>query len=436
MHLDNGATIDLTENHNLILADGAKKMVRDLEAGDRVQLAKHPIEPSRTPCEFGESEGFLLGWNAGDGWLTYHTNSMVQAWQVGFVFGNQDAEIAQRVVAQVQEQIANLNVVLNRVPALKLRPERGVLELATTNKEFTPLLPGQPGAIHKSQGVPATVLQGNRNFQRGYLCGLFSADGYVSIKGRGRKERRQLGLVTAHEQLARDVQVLLSTFGIRARLRHSVSSLAGRDKHYERWQLTVNADQFAAFMERVGFAESSAKQVAAKAVLGREWRATHSADSAAVVTVEDLGIVEEVYNLTVNHPLHAFAVNGIVSANCGEQWLGPYENCCLGSINLTPHVTVDAAGQAVVDWELLRRSIEESTHFLENVVSANAYVPSVPAVAEAAHRARRIGLGIMGLGDMMYLLGIRYGSEEGQEFAAQIMEFVRYHAMAQEHRAG
>ena len=35
----------------------------------------------------------------------------------------------------------------------------------------------------------------------------------------------------------------------------------------------------------------------------------------------------------------------------------------------------------------------------------------------------------MGLGDMMYKLGIRYGSEEGQEFAAQVMEFVRYHCM-------
>jgi ribonucleoside-diphosphate reductase alpha chain len=82
-----------------------------------------------------------------------------------------------------------------------------------------------------------------------------------------------------------------------------------------------------------------------------------------------------------------------------------------------------------VDWVLLERTIRESTSFLDNVVSANAYVPSVPEVAEAAHRARRIGLGIMGLGDMMYKLGIRYGSEEGQEFAAQIMEFVRYHSM-------
>jgi len=115
---------------------------------------------------------------------------------------------------------------------------------------------------------------------------------------------------------------------------------------------------------------------------------------------------------------------------CGEQWLGPYENCCLGSINLANHAASGADGGAVVDWALLRRSIEESTHFLDNVVSANAYVPAVPEVAEAAYRARRIGLGIMGLGDLMYKLGIRYGSAEGQEFAAQIMEFVRYHAMA------
>lgn len=114
---------------------------------------------------------------------------------------------------------------------------------------------------------------------------------------------------------------------------------------------------------------------------------------------------------------------------CGEQWLGPYENCCLGSINLANHVTVDADGVPVVDWELLERTVRESTNFLDNVVSANAYVPAVPEVAAAAYRARRIGLGIMGLGDMMYKLGIRYGSEEGQEFAAQIMEFVRYHSM-------
>ena len=62
-------------------------------------------------------------------------------------------------------------------------------------------------------------------------------------------------------------------------------------------------------------------------------------------------------------------------------------------------------------------------------MDANAYVPAVPNLKEAAHRARRIGLGIMGLADLMYHAGLRYGSPEGQEFAAQVMEFIRYHAM-------
>lgn len=110
---------------------------------------------------------------------------------------------------------------------------------------------------------------------------------------------------------------------------------------------------------------------------------------------------------------------------CGEQWLGPFENCCLGSVNLAQHL--GEAGS--VDWETLRESVELSTRFLDDVVEANAYVPAVPQLKEAAHRARRIGLGIMGLADLMYHVGARYGSPEGQEFASVVMEFVRYHAM-------
>jgi ribonucleoside-diphosphate reductase alpha chain len=110
---------------------------------------------------------------------------------------------------------------------------------------------------------------------------------------------------------------------------------------------------------------------------------------------------------------------------CGEQWLGPYENCCLGSVNLNEHCGPDGT----VDWELLRQSVVMATRFLDDVVEANAYVPAVPQLEEAAHRARRIGLGIMGLADLMYHVGVRYGSKEGQEFGAQVMEFVRYHAM-------
>ncbi len=110
---------------------------------------------------------------------------------------------------------------------------------------------------------------------------------------------------------------------------------------------------------------------------------------------------------------------------CGEQWLGPYENCCLGSINLAKHFGADQG----IDWEKLQETVELATTFLDDVIDANAYVPSVPKLEQAAKRARRIGLGIMGLADLLYHAQIRYGSAEGQEFAAQVMEFIRYHAM-------
>ncbi len=114
---------------------------------------------------------------------------------------------------------------------------------------------------------------------------------------------------------------------------------------------------------------------------------------------------------------------------CGEQFLLPYENCCLGSVNLARHVSYGDNGHPAVDWENLRETVELAVRFLDDVINANAYVPAVPQLKEAAHRTRRIGLGIMGLGDLLYHLRVRYGSEEAQELAAQVMEFIRYHAM-------
>ncbi len=62
--------------------------------------------------------------------------------------------------------------------------------------------------------------------------------------------------------------------------------------------------------------------------------------------------------------------------------------------------------------------------------------PAVPQLKEAAHRARRIGLGIMGLADLMYHVGIRYGSTEGQEFARPGDGVRALPLHADQHRAG
>ena len=77
---------------------------------------------------------------------------------------------------------------------------------------------------------------------------------------------------------------------------------------------------------------------------------------------------------------------------CSEQWLGPYENCCLGSINLSKFVTDDDG----VDWQGLKQTVQLSTQFLDDVVSANKYIPAVPQIKEAAMLSRRNRVGVHG----------------------------------------
>ena len=128
---------------------------------------------------------------------------------------------------------------------------------------------------------------------------------------------------------------------------------------------------------------------------------------------------------------------------CGEQWLPPYSNCCLGSIAVERFAHwaygPDEEGKgcpAWFDWDGFAETVMTSAQFLDDVVDANGYVAAVPELEVAAMGERRIGLGLMGLADAMAKMGIRYGSPDGLDFASQVTEFARFYAMkASIHRA-
>ena len=108
---------------------------------------------------------------------------------------------------------------------------------------------------------------------------------------------------------------------------------------------------------------------------------------------------------------------------CGEQVLGPYESCNLGSINLERHVRSNGTGKSEVDWERLAHSVYLAVRFLDNVVDANRF--PIPELAAVNQGTRRIGLGIMGFARLLMRLEIPYDSEEGLEMAEKVMAFIR-----------
>ena len=155
------------------------------------------------------------------------------------------------------------------------------------------------------------------------------------------------------------------------------------------------------------------------------------------------------------HPDHR-----ILATNpCGEQPLEEYEACNLGHINLSTLAAQDAPDWRVwadehadeygsheeavsafldeaMNWEDFDHRIAYGTRFLENVVTMSDF--PVPEIEQKVREMRKIGLGVMGLAQLYIQLGVRYGTDDADEIARQLMTHINHgskdasHELAQE----
>lgn len=108
----------------------------------------------------------------------------------------------------------------------------------------------------------------------------------------------------------------------------------------------------------------------------------------------------------------------LVSTNpCGEQPLPPWGVCLLGHLNLARFVE-----NSEVKWNELGRAARLGVRFLDNVIDITPYF--FEENERQQKMERRVGMGTMGLAEMLIHLGIRYGSPEAVEFVNRLYAFI------------
>ena len=103
---------------------------------------------------------------------------------------------------------------------------------------------------------------------------------------------------------------------------------------------------------------------------------------------------------------------------CGEQPLPPYGSCLLGSINLTRFVEQPFSASVRFNWEQFRRVVSIFSRMLDNVVD----IHGLP-LGEQGHEIeykRRHGMGFLGLGSVLAMMQMKYGSKDSLAFTERV----------------
>ena len=424
-----GYSLKLTVDHSVRRVSRFTRYTTDTEwceagklrAGDRVLLNDHRAN-AEWQGKYSSHEGYLMGLLLGDGTLkkdeavlsVWKNPAVVNGTSAGYAVGT-EAVMQAALVAASQlphradfkgwSEIAGRNEY--RLSTAAIRDVAFDLGMSTTNKTVTD-----------------RIEQASSDFYKGFLRGLFDADG--SVQG-SQSKGVSIRLAQSDESCLQATQRMLLRLGIasiiyRNRRVAGISLLPdgkGGKSEYKtsaQHELVISGENLLRYHEMVGFADSDKLEKLERCLSSYKRSLNKERFTARVSCITKAG-VEDVYDVQVPG-INTFDANGLHAHNCGEQGLPEYGACLLGSINLTRLVKQPFTKKASFDWDTYREVVKIFTRMLDNVVEING-LPLEQQRNEIESK-RRHGMGYLGLGSALTMMGVRYGSDESLAFTEKV----------------
>lgn len=395
--LANGMELKVTPEHRLYTSHGWKEAAH-LTPEDLVFVQSGEGLFAKED-QLGAEWGMFLGWLVGDGWLSKRGD-------IGMVFGYDDQEVIPLMIEAGKR--------FSGAEAKVFERDNGTKQLFWWRKSFRERLEsiGIKSVQANDKTVPEQIFTSTKETVTAFLQALFSADGTVYDKD---EMHRTVRLTSSSKQLLMDVQLLLLNYGIHGNIylrskknqaKFRYETINGEQREYEShpfYELILSGNNILVFKEKIGFNFIARKQKALESIarLSRK----NEKFCSKVVSVTD---GEEVGVFDIHEPVtNSLIAGGIVAHNCGEQGLPGWGVCNLSAINLAKFYDEERHDIA---WDELSKATRWSVRFLDNVIDKTPY--HFEENEKNQKRERRVGLGTMGLAELLIKLGIRYGSEE------------------------